>query len=75
VARSVCQSRLLGTTRGTCRPILTASSVLLQESVLTAMDKNNALLRDRPIKVVNKRTNLPYWQVRDGCFSAPCARV
>jgi hypothetical protein len=49
--------------------------VLLQESVLTAMDKNNALLRDRPIKVVNKRTNLPYWQVRDGCFSAPCARV
>ena len=34
-----------------------------QESVLTAMEKNNALLRDRPIKVVNKRTNLPAWQV------------
>ena len=28
------------------------------------MEKNNALLRDRPIKVVNKRTNLPAWQVR-----------
>jgi len=34
----------------------------IQESVLTAMEKNNALLRDRPIKVVNKRTNLPAWQ-------------
>ena len=34
-----------------------------QESVLTAMEKNNALLRDRPIKVINKRTNLPAWQV------------
>jgi hypothetical protein len=75
VARSVCQSRVLGATRGTCRRILTASSVLPQESVLTAMEKNNALLRDRPIKVVNKRTNLPSWQVRDGCLSAPCARV
>ena len=37
--------------------------VATQESVLTAMEKNNALLRDRPIKVVNKRTNLPAWQV------------
>ena len=27
------------------------------------MEKNNALLRDRPIKVINKRTNLPAWQV------------
>ena len=27
------------------------------------MEKNSALLRDRPIKVINKRTNLPAWQV------------
>mmetsp|Transcript_69895 Transcript_69895/g.113480 ORF Transcript_69895/g.113480 Transcript_69895/m.113480 type:complete len:200 (+) Transcript_69895:74-673(+) len=37
-----------------------------KESVLTAMEKNNALLRDRPIKVVNKRTNLPAWQTARG---------
>lgn len=48
-------------------PSLTDSLfVLPQESVLTAMEKNNVLLRDRPIKVINKRTNLPAWQVRDG---------
>lgn len=36
-----------------------------QASILAALEKNNSLLRDRPIKVVNKRTNLPIWQV---CF-------
>ena len=34
-----------------------------QASILAALEKNNSLLRDRPIKVVNKRTNLPIWQV------------
>jgi len=33
-------------------------------SVLPAMEKNNALLRDRAIKVVNKRTNMPVWQLQ-----------
>lgn len=32
-------------------------------SILAALEKNNSLLHDRPIKVVNKRTNLPIWQV------------
>ena len=35
-----------------------------QASVLSALEKNNQLLRDRPIKVINKRTNLPIWQVQ-----------
>ena len=35
-----------------------------QASVLSALEKNAQLLRDRPIKVINKRTNLPIWQVQ-----------
>jgi hypothetical protein len=60
--------------QGTC--LFTLTAALPQESVLTAMEKNNALLRDRPIKVVNKRTNLPAWQVRHGLRASdawPCA--
>jgi polyadenylate-binding protein 2 len=34
-----------------------------QASIAAALEKSNSLLRDRPIKVVNKRTNLPIWQV------------
>jgi hypothetical protein len=37
---------------------------MFQASIAAALEKSNSLLRDRPIKVVNKRTNLPIWQVR-----------
>jgi hypothetical protein len=36
---------------------------MFQASIAAALEKSNSLLRDRPIKVVNKRTNLPIWQV------------
>ena len=41
---------------------------------MTAMEKNSALLRDRPIKVINKRTNLPAWQVL-ACLGSAAGHV
>lgn len=38
------------------------------------MEKNSALLRDRPIKVINKRTNLPAWQVL-ACLGSAAGHV
>ena len=34
-----------------------------KSSVVAALEKNSVLLRDRPIKVINKRTNVPSWQL------------